>query len=106
MARKTDPETSHIAAELVDAARLEGLVLDAIRECRLDFNPHGMHCDEIWRAVRMMNPGEDIPLQSITPRIAPLKRKGLIVVVGRRLGDKGRPRDVLDLAEFHSEVAV
>jgi len=78
--RKTDPDTSKEAAP--DVSRLEG---------------------EVYAILRMRpSTAEEVavflskPLQSITPRIAPLVRKGFIYDTGeRRPGASGRSRMVL-----------
>jgi len=82
LARNTDPDTSHEAAKL-NTTTLEGMVLDAI-------NANGpMTTEEIARAT-------GIDLQSITPRIAPLMRLGLLVDTGlRKPGVSGRNRRVI-----------
>lgn len=74
MHRSDDPETSKEAAEGVDSTKLEQLVLKAIK----DKGNNGATCFEI---------GEILPqhgVQTITPRVAPLLRKGYIY----RNGDK------------------
>jgi predicted HTH transcriptional regulator len=82
LARNTDPDTSHEAAKL-NTTTLEGMVLEAI-------NANGpMTTEEIARAT-------GIDLQSITPRIAPLMRLGLLVDTGlRKPGVSGRNRRVI-----------
>ena len=82
LARNTDPNTSHEAAKL-NTTTLEGMVLEAI-------NANGpMTTEEIARAT-------GIDLQSITPRIAPLMRLGLLVDTGlRKPGVSGRNRRVI-----------
>lgn len=63
-ARRTDPETSHEAARSVDVARLEALVLDALKT-------KPMTTKELARYL-------DIHRVSVSPRIAPLRNKGLV----------------------------
>ena len=71
--RKTDPDTSFEAAASVPVMRLEKLVYNAIKQ-----SANGMTTDEIekWTGIRA---------GSITPRIAPLIRKGYIVDTGERI---------------------
>jgi DNA-binding transcriptional ArsR family regulator len=77
LARKVDPETSKAAAKSVAATDLESLVLATLRS-----EPLTTH--EISRAL-------GIELVSISPRTAPLLRKGLIEDSGlRREGPSGR----------------
>ena len=82
LARNTDPDTSHEAAKL-KTSTLESMVLEAI-------NANGpMTTEEIARAT-------GIDLQSITPRIAPLMRLGLLIDTGlRKPGVSGRNRRVI-----------
>lgn len=83
--RKTDPETSKEAAESVPVKRLEKLVYEAIKA-----SPNGMTADELEQAL----PG--VKLNSITPRIAPLIKKGYIEDSGeRRRASSGRFQRVL-----------
>jgi DNA-binding Lrp family transcriptional regulator len=86
LARNTDPDTSHEAAKL-NTSTLESRVLEAI-------NANGpMTTEEIAQAT-------GIDLQSITPRIAPLRRRGYIFDSGlRRNGASGRSRIVWAAAE-------
>lgn len=83
--RKTDPETSKEAAESVPVARLEKIVYEAIKASH-----DGLTADEIERAL----PG--VKLNSISPRIAPLIKKGYIYDSGeRRKASSGRSQRVL-----------
>ena len=66
MARRTDPDTSHVAALTVDANRLEGLVVSVLRD-----RPRGCTVKEISAIL-------DIEVVSISPRMKPLEGKGLI----------------------------
>lgn len=65
-ARRTDPESSHEAAAKVDASRLERLVWITLLEIGTS------SAEEVADYL-------NIDKQSITPRFAPLERKGLIV---------------------------
>lgn len=74
-ARKTDPETSHEAAEHVRrelANRLETTVLEALKAHPNGLTSHGL--------VKVTG----IEWNTITPRIAPLRRKGLVCDSGKR----------------------
>jgi hypothetical protein len=74
-ARATDPDTSHEAAEHVRgelATKLEAVVLSALREHPNGLTNHGL--------VRVTG----IDWNTITPRIAPLVRKGLVFDSGKR----------------------
>lgn len=78
--RHTDPETSKEAAQF-DVTRLEGEVYAVLR-----IQPST--AEEIAQAL-----GKALP--TVTPRFAPLKRKGLIYDTGeRRPGASGRSRIV------------
>jgi len=85
LARATDPDTSHLAAKSVDATQMEKIVLEAIAQF-----PEGCTADELEREL----PG--FRWNTITPRFAPLLRKGRIVDTGeRRKGVSGRSQRVL-----------
>lgn len=78
--RKDDPDTSKEAAKL-DVSKLEARVYELLR-----FKP--LTAEELAFSMNKS-------LQSITPRIAPLRRKGLIYDSGiRKRGESGRPRIV------------
>lgn len=76
MARRTDPETSHRAAESVNASRLEILVLNYVAAC-----PLGATCGDIVD-------GTGLAWNTISPRLAPLREKGLIRVRRDAEGNK------------------
>jgi len=82
LARNTDPDTSHEAAKL-NTSTLESRVFEAL-------NTNGpMTTEEIAQAT-------GIDLQSITPRIAPLMRLGILIDTGlRKPGASGRNRRVI-----------
>jgi hypothetical protein len=83
--RKTDPETSKQAAESVPVERLEKMVYEAIKSL-----PDGAIADDLEKIL----PG--VKLNSITPRIAPLIKKGYIYDTGeRRRASSGRSQRVL-----------
>lgn len=81
-ARRTDPSTSHIAARSLDdeLPRLELVVLKAVRKTARGATSH-----ELEKST-------GLSLVTISPRLRPLQRKGLIVDSGeRRKGASGRP---------------
>jgi len=78
-ARRNDPETSHEAAESLDTTRLQGIVLDALREAR-----HGLITHEIAHRT-------GISWGTITPRMKPLVKKKLVYDTGRRRSWYGSP---------------
>jgi DNA-binding HxlR family transcriptional regulator len=85
LARSTDPETSHEAAKLIDASRIEWIILDEFRKAR-----KGLTAEELSRRI----PG--IPLNTLTPRLAPLLRRGLLInAFERRKASSGRYQRVL-----------
>jgi hypothetical protein len=71
MARATDPKTSREAAASVDTGRFEQAVVDALRS----------YPDSSIQDVVEIT-GERY--RSISPRFAPLRRKGLIYVSGKK----------------------
>ena len=85
MVRKTDPDTSIEAAEKVDSAKLEQMVYEVIAKY-----PDGCIADEVM--THFPNHG----VQTISPRYAPLIRKGFIEDTGeRRISNSGRPQRVM-----------
>ena len=85
--RWSDPDTSIEAAESIDATRLEGIVLATLAQ-----HPAGLTSEEIAD-------DNSIRLASITPRMAPLERKELVVRTDeKRPGASGRDRYVYKLA--------
>ena len=85
MVRATDPITSVEAAEQVDSTKLESMVYEVIAK-----HPNGCTSDEIM--VHFPNHG----VQTISPRYAPLIRKGLIEDTGeKRKGKSGKSQRVL-----------
>jgi DNA-binding MarR family transcriptional regulator len=85
-ARRTDPETSHEAARLVNVTALQILVLTAL-------NDHGpLTAREIATIVKK-------DLNTITPRLAPLVAAGAVLDTGkRRLSPRNRRQIVWGLA--------
>lgn len=85
MRRRTDPDTSHAAAEKINSTRLEQLVYEVIAR-----HPNGCISDDVVKAL----PGHGV--QTLSPRYAPLIRKGFIEDTGeRRQGSTGRQQRVL-----------
>jgi predicted transcriptional regulator len=82
-ARASDPDTSQDSAEEVQgekANRLEQVVVEALKNHPNGLTNHGL--------VAVTG----IDWNTITPRIAPLKRKGLVIDSGqRREGPRNRP---------------
>ena len=72
-ARSTDPYTSHEAAESIDTTVLERLVYETIR-----MFPNGCISDEVLRLLPTYTH------QTISPRYAPLIRKGWVIDTGER----------------------
>ena len=66
LARRTDPDTSHVAALTVDANRLEGLVV-----ALLERHPDGLIVKEIASLL-------DVAQVSISPHMKPLEKKELV----------------------------
>jgi len=84
LARHTDPQTSHEAAMTVKTSRLEAIILDVFQAAE-----YGLTQDEL--AARM----PAYPLNTITPRLAPLINKGYLKVIGKRPGKSGRNQRIL-----------
>ena len=85
MVRASDPITSIEAAEQVDSVKLETMVYEVIAK-----HPNGLTSDEIMG--HFPNHG----IQSISPRYAPLIRKGFIEDTGeKRLAKSGKYQRVL-----------
>jgi hypothetical protein len=84
LARNTDPQTSKDAAATVNVSRLESIILDVFSAA-----PKGLTQDEL--AARLPNH----PLNTLTPRLAPLIRKGYLVVDGKRPGKSRKNQRVL-----------
>jgi len=85
MVRKEDPDTSKDAAEKVDSTKLEQMVYEAIAKY-----PDGCIADDVM--THFPNRG----IQTISPRYAPLIRKGFIEDTGeRRKSSTGRSQRVM-----------
>jgi hypothetical protein len=85
LVRRNDPVTSHEAAKSVDTTKLEALVYEVIRS-----HPQGCIADDVERAIPQHRSN------TVTPRFAPLIRKGFIEVTGeKRLASSGRMQRVM-----------
>lgn len=85
MARTHDPDTSHEAAASIDTAMMERMVLDVVAQF-----PNGCIADDVERAL------PHVRSHSITPRFAPLLKKGFIIDTGeRRTASSGRSQRVV-----------
>ena len=84
-ARKTDPSTSHAAARSVNTTALEAAVYGCLKA-------HGPKTSfEIADILRLS-------LVTVSPRLAPLRDKGLIKDSGvRRIGESGKGRIVWEV---------
>lgn len=84
-ARNTDPETSHEAAESIDTTELERIVYETIK-----MFPNGCIGDDV---VKML---PQFGIQTISPRYAPLIRKGWVTDTGeKRKARSGRNQRVM-----------
>ena len=81
LSRAGDPDTSHEAAASI-MADLEAVVLGALKTSQT-----GMILDEIIDATGMQK-------VTVSPRLAPLERKQLVVRRGKRAGLSGRKQTV------------
>jgi len=89
LVRTNDPDTSHAAANSVDTSQLESMVYEVIKK-----HPNGCIADDVERELAHLRS------HSITPRFAPLMRKGFIVDTGeRRLASSGRSQRVVKVTE-------
>ena len=82
LARRSDPATSHEAAEAIveSLTRLEQIVANIIKK---GSQPDGVILDEVVSFSR-------IEKVSISPRFSSLERKGIIYTKGQRPGRSGR----------------
>tara|TARA_Y100001951_G_C11268227_1_gene256983 strand:+ start:581 stop:922 length:342 start_codon:yes stop_codon:yes gene_type:complete len=81
-ARKTDPVTSHEAAEAITPPlnKIEQGIYDAL----CSFLPDGATSDEIVEA-------SGIQYRTVTPRLKPMCKKGFVIDSGKyKRGDSGR----------------
>lgn len=82
-ARRSDPDTSHEAAESVKLSQLEAVVLEALKQFQ-----NGATASELCAHLEM-------EWQSVSPRLAPLCRKGYAFdTTERRPGPSGRKQIV------------
>lgn len=78
LARKSDPGTSHDAAESVPSAALQAICLKAITAA-----PGGLTSEEIAAVT-------GLPLVTVSPRLRPLAEAGFIQEWGKRKNLSGR----------------
>jgi len=76
-ARRFDPETSHEAANAVDADSVEGLVVRILDESKYD----GLSMESVADIT-------GVCINTISPRFRPLANKGLIFDTGRKRKNK------------------
>ncbi len=89
LVRTNDPDTSHAAAASVNTTDLERMVYEAI--CKYQ---NGCIVDDVERELAPLRSN------SITPRFAPLIRKGFIFDTGeRRKASSGRSQRVVKVTE-------
>lgn len=89
LVRTSDPDTSHAAANSVDTTLLESMVFEVISKY-----PNGCIVDDVERELAPLRSN------SITPRFAPLIRKGFIFDTGeRRKASSGRSQRVVKVTE-------
>jgi hypothetical protein len=89
LVRTNDPDTSHAAANSVDTSQLESMVYEVISKY-----PDGCIADDVERELAHLRS------HSITPRFAPLMRKGFIFDTGeRRMASSGRSQRVVKVTE-------
>jgi hypothetical protein len=83
-ARNTDPGSSHEAAGMIDASRLQLLVVQALNDTKIPMTSLAI--------AKHLN----IPVWSISPRMKPLENLGHIVCVGSlpALNSSGRIRNL------------
>jgi hypothetical protein len=77
--RRTDPDTSHDAAESLSVSFLEGLVVKALGEARTGLITHEIA--HRWSVFR----------DTISPRMKPLRMKGKVYDSGERRAWHGSP---------------
>lgn len=105
-ARNGDPETSHEAAASTDATRLESLAYRTLFEAGVE----GLTAEQLSRIL-------NIEKNTISPRLRPLARKGLIIDSGRRRKNETGKRaivwivkkffvdeDIPTFSELHSRI--
>jgi hypothetical protein len=89
LVRNNDPDTSHAAAKTVDTSQLELMVYEVIGKF-----PNGCIADDVQQELAHLRSN------TITPRFAPLIRKGFIVDTGeRRRASSGRSQRVMKKIE-------
>jgi len=85
LARNADPDTSHEAAQSIDTTELERVVYEVIKSF-----PNGCIGDDVVRSLPQYG------IQTISPRYAPLIRKGWVIATGeKRVARSGRSQRVM-----------
>lgn len=82
LARNDDGDTAHAAASSFDGAALEGIVLNALKQY-----PAGLTVDALVEVTGLQK-------VTVSPRLAPLTRKGLVGTNGKAPGASGRAQTV------------
>lgn len=94
LARTGDPVTSHEAAASFDTTSLEFLVLGVIKLS----GRYGCIGDDVVRSLPLLG------IQTVSPRYAPLERKGFIFRKGdKRKAKSGRSQLVMRAARYRHE---
>ena len=94
LARGSDPVTSHEAAASFDTTSLEFIVLQVIKLS----GQYGCIGDDVVRALPLLG------IQTVSPRYAPLERKGFIFRMGdKRRAKSGRSQLVMSAARYRHE---
>ena len=87
--RRSDSVTSAEAADSIDTSRMEKLVYEIIVEA----GDYGATLDDVTQKMQKYG---DFESSSISPRIAPLCRKGLVEITDqKRKGKRGRNQQVV-----------
>jgi hypothetical protein len=92
-ARVSDPATSHAAAASVSTNAYEQTVLDTLRQ----------YPDSTILEVQQIT---GIDMQTISPRFAPLRRKGMIVPTGKKKNVTGKAALTWRVVERKSAVQI
>lgn len=83
LARRTDPATSHEAARAVKVGKLQLIVLQELRS-----SGGGLTIKELKLV-------SSTPMESISPRFAPLRKNGLIMDTGERRQNPGGRKGIV-----------
>lgn len=98
-ARRTDPDTSHIAADKVNVVKLRAIVLHILENF-----PQGLTIDEIVDQARDY-PGCSVAFRpdlraSLSPRMAPMEKEVLLFHNGTKVNKRGVPQIIWCLEKF------